>query len=579
MKKTTATLVFLILLAWVFQPAMPAHARYPYATSAHTQDQATTSAATADPAAEAKRLVEKFEGTDTPGGVITVMRDGQIIFTHAFGMANLTHAIPFQTTTPTNIGSTSKQFTAFAIALLEERELLSLDDDIRKYIPELPDLSHTVRLKHLISHTSGYREYLNSFAMTGRSLNDQLRRAEIVPLVQRQPELQNEPGAAWLYNNTGYALLAMVVEKVSGESFPDWMKENIFEPLGMHHTRVRDYPTRIIPGSAQGYVPSPDNSFFEIQDIHAAMGAGGIYTTIGDLAIWVNNFFEPRLGSPDLMQKMQNPFVLNNGEPTNYALGLIVDEFAGLKRIQHGGADAAHRSQLYIFPEIRGAVITQSNHAGFPGNTADKLAELFFTDTRDVATAAEPGASAGFAFDPEKFDDFAGRYELEAAPGFILEFTRENDKLFTQATGQPKFEIFASSDSTFYLTVVEASMTFHRNEEGEVDAMTLHQNGNHRANRILEPKWGPSEEDVAQYLGRYFSEELETFYEIARNEEGKLVLQHRRLPDIPLNAEKADLFNGGFPVTEITFMRNEAGIVTGFQASSGRSFGILFVKQ
>jgi hypothetical protein len=168
---------------------------------------------------------------------------------------------------------------------------------------------------------------------------------------------------------------------------------------------------------------------------------------------------------------------------------------------------------------------------------------------------------------------------LEVAPGFIMEFTREGDKYFTQPTGQPKYEIFASSDSTFYLTVVEASMTFHRNEDGVVNEMTLHQNGNHRALKVLEPKWEPSEQDVAEYLGRYYSDELETFYTVVKNDEGKLVLQHRRLTDIPLSTEKKDVFTGTFPIFEISFVRDESGKVTGFEASSGRSFGIEFLKQ
>lgn len=567
MKKTSTILAILLLTAHVVLAAHPG--------TAERADQAST----ADPASEVRNLVKNFDGTETPGGVITVMRDGQIIFNHAFGMANLTHGIPFEVTTPTNIGSTAKQFTGFAIALLEERGMLSLEDDIRKHIPELPDLGHTVRLKHLLSHTSGYREYLNSFAMSGRVLQDHLRREEIIPLVQRQPSLQNEPGASWMYNNTGWALLAMVVERVTGETFPGWMKKNVFEPLGMNHTLVRDLPQRVIPGSSHGYIADEDGDWLETQDIHAAMGAGGLYTTVDDLARWVSNFFEPRLGSPELIQKMQTPFMLNNGNPTNYGLGLIMDELGGLKRLQHGGADVAHLSQMLIFPEIKGAVITQSNNASFPGDIADKVANLFFSDVMQLEEKEAPAEPLEFVFDPEKFDDFVGRYELEVAPGFIMEFMREDDKIFTQASGQPKVEIFASSDSTFYLTVVEASMTFHRNEIGVVDAMTLHQNGNHRALKVLEPKWEPPKEDIAEYLGRYYSEELETFYTVVQDDEGKLVLQHRRLTDIPLTTEKKDVFTGTFPIFEIRFMRSESGKVSGFEASSGRSFGIEFLKQ
>jgi hypothetical protein len=182
-----------------------------------------------------------------------------------------------------------------------------------------------------------------------------------------------------------------------------------------------------------------------------------------------------------------------------------------------------------------------------------------------------------FVYDVSKFDELAGRYEL--APGFILEFRREGDKLMTQATGQGAVEVFASSDSTFYLKVVEASVTFHRNAEGKVDQITLHQNGNHNAKRIFEPAWKPSDEDIRMYTGRYFSDELEAFYTIAVNSDGELVLRHRRMDDMVLTAVKKDEYTATFPIPELKFLRNEQGEVTGFEASSGRSKGIVFEKQ
>ena len=197
-------------------------------------------------------------------------------------------------------------------------------------------------------------------------------------------------------------------------------------------------------------------------------------------------------------------------------------------------------------------------------------------DNEGEEPAVEPGE---FVYDVEQFEELAGRYELEVAPGFVLEFRREGDKLITQATGQGAAEIFASSDSTFYLTVVEASVTFHHNKEGKVEHITPHQNGNHRANRILEPLWTPTEEETKMYTGRYFSSELEAFYTVALNDEGDLVLKHRRIDDLPLKAESTDHFTATFPIPELTFIRNEQGEVTGFEASSGRSVGIIFEKQ
>ena len=527
------------------------------------------------------RLIEEFNNDATPGGVVMVMRDGDVVFEKSFGMANLSHHIPFQVHTPTNIGSTSKQFTAMGIAMLQEEGLLSVEDDIRKYIPELPDLGETVRIRHLISHSSGYREYLNSLLMGGRQMGDMIRIEEVIPMVQNQPSLQNKPRKTYNYNNTGYALLAMVIERVTGEKFPEWMSKTIFQPLGMNQTLVRTHPGQIIPGNAQGYMKTDDDTYLEAMDIPASMGAGGIYSTAPDLEKWVRNFYNPVLGNAELMTTLQTPFILNDGDTMSYAYGLIVGELNGLKMVQHGGADIAHRSMLMMFPEIEGAVITQSNNSHFPGQIARQLAEIFFTDVMDIPDVDEEQDESpdAFVYDVEKFDELAGRYELEAAPGFIFEFRREDDKLITQATGQAPTEIFASSDSTFYLTVVQASVTFHRNADGKVDYLTLHQNGDHRAKRIFEPSWTPSDEDLNMYVGRYFSSELEAFYTIAVNNDGNLVLQHRRIDDLPLKAESEDEFSATFPIPQLKFIRNENGEVTGFEASSGRSAGIVFEKQ
>ncbi len=252
-------------------------------------------------------LIKPYNNPVTPGGVLLVMRDGAIVFEKAFGMANLQHDVPFTLNTKSNIGSTSKQFTAFAIALLQQRGLLDSSDDIRKYFPELPDLGDTVTLAHLVSHTSGYREFYNTMMMTGMDISDKLQRPDVIPLLQRQTELQNAPGEVWNYNNSGYILLAMVVEKVTGEPFDSWMKENIFEPLGMKNTIIRMNPRQVIRGSAQGYRKKDMEAYEESTDLYASAGAGGIYSTTGDLAKWIGNYLDPALGDKSLIEKMTTP--------------------------------------------------------------------------------------------------------------------------------------------------------------------------------------------------------------------------------------------------------------------------------
>ena len=538
------------------------------------------------PADRVDQIMTRYANPGTPGAVVGVVRNGELAFSRAYGAANLTHDVPFRVDTRTNIGSTSKQFTAMAILLLAQRGELSLDDDVREHIPELPDLGRTVTIRHLLTHTSGYREFLNTLALGGRRLDhgDWIERAEIIRLLQRQGELQNDPGAEWNYNNSGFALLSMIVERKSGMDFDEWMRDNVFEPLGMENTVVRRTPTAIVPNSAQGYIQAP-GGWTEAVDLSGAWGAGGIYTTVGDLALWMRNFRRGTLGAPASFPDMTTRYVMTTGDTTEYGLGLFVDEYRGLRRVHHGGADAAHRAQLLYFPELDAGVVVLSNNAtANAGLLADQIADAFFEDRMedpdedDVDRSGSDQFNAA-SFDAEDFEGFAGRYELAAAPGFILSFTMEGDSFYTQATGQPRFPIFPTSDSTFELRVVEASVTFHRNAEGRADSITLHQNGNHIARRVAGDEWAPDAAALREYTGRYYSPELETFYELAILD-GGLVIRHARLADpVELTAGSArDRFTGGFPVGDLRFSRNDADEVQGFEVGNGRTRGIRFWK-
>lgn len=528
------------------------------------------------PAKRVDQLMQPYTGKETPGAAVMVMKDGEVIFREAYGMANLTYGIPFEADSPTNIGSTSKQFTAFAVALLAEQGKLSLDDDIRKYFPELPDFGNEVTIRNLLTHTSGYREYLNTLAMTGRDLSSPLDRKRMLEIVQKQPELQNEPGGEWNYNNTGYAIMTLLIEKVTDTPFPQWMKENVFQPLGMDHTIVREDQNQIVYGRTTGYVPGEDGLFREATDLGGAMGAGGIYTTLDDLAKWIRNFEDPKVGNKDVIEEMTTPFVLVTGEPTNYGLGLSIEEYKGLKFIHHGGADVAHRSMLMYFPEINAAVVTQSNISTFDGSIPRKVADIFFKDsfkeeTKKDTIAEETGT---FTYDPEKFDPLTGKYKLVDL-GFILHFGRDGERLYTQVAGQPEVNMEAVSDSVFRLQGVDARITFHINKEGTADSLTLHQNGEHLAKRV---NWEPKADELAEFTGRYFSEEIETLFTILRKED-TLVLDHYNLEELKLTPGEKDNFGAEFPIMEIEFVRNEMGEITGFNASNIRSRGILFEKQ
>ena len=535
-----------------------------------------------DPKKLTDQMMARFDGDHSPGAAVRVWRDGETLYSKTYGMANLAYGIPFEPDTRTNIGSTSKQFTAFAIMLQAERGHLSLDDDIRKHIPELPEFDHTIQVRHLITHTSGLREFLNLLRMTGRRLDrgDWIDRSEIIDIVQRQPALQNVPGGEWNYNNTAFGLAAVIVERTSGQDFHVFMQDNVFGPLGMTGTMVRPSIRHMVPNMSEGYSPTP-NGYMQIGDLGGAVGAGAMYSTLADLQTWVENFANPRVGTRESLDQMMTSFVLNDGEESGYGYGLFIDEHRGLTRVQHGGADVAHRSMLVYYPEINAGITTQSNHAQFNSNVTFQLAEAFFGDEMELEDEEAVAEAAGDfdpdEYDPEAFDEFVGRYALDAAPTFVLTFTREDETLYTQATGQQRLEIVPTSDSTFRLLAVEASVTFLRGEGGEVDGAILHQNGDQRATRLADDEateeWAPTEEDLADYAGRFYSEELETFYTF-EVDDGELVAHQRRLGRFTLQPGEEENFAGGG--LSFVFERDRNGEVIGFYLSNVRTRDVRF---
>jgi len=288
------------------------------------------------------------------------------------------------------------------------------------------------------------------------------------------------------------------------------------------------------------------------------------------------------VGSPEIFQEMMTPNLLTSGDTSGYGLGLFIDEHRGLRRVHHGGADVAHRSQLAYYPEINAGITTQSNHAGFDGSIAFRLAEAFFEADMEPEEEATEEAPEGElfdaqAYDPEAFEELAGRYALEEAPDFILRFFLEGDTLFTQATGQNRIEIVPTSDLTFALIGVEASVTFHRTDEGEVNTITLHQNGDHPATRLAEDdvEWKPEAEELQAFTGRFFSDEIETFYTINLDED-HLVLEQRRMDDADLTPGEEDEFSaGGF---QISFERDRNEQVVAFYLSNGRTRDVRFQR-
>lgn len=513
---------------------------------------------------------------DTPGAVVGVIKEGKLAFVKGYGAADLTYDMPFTAETPTNIGSSSKQFTGFALALLASRGKLSLSDDVRKHIPELKDFGKTITVRHLLTHTTGYREFINTLIIEGRQVleGDYIASDEVIKVINRQPALQNEPGAEFNYNNSAFALATIVAERVTGVPFAEWMRNEVFLPLGMTKTWVRANPGQIIPGRSAGYIPG-EGGFREVRDLHGSAGAGGIYTTPGDVAKWMHNFKTGELGGPAVIKELSTSFVLNDGKPSNYGYGLFLDTNRGLRRWQHGGNDIAHSSTFVYYPDLDAGYVVFSNYQGVPGGIAGVVADAFFAQHMTMPPRATASATAASGVDvpAATLRRYAGKYEMTTLGGLLLTVEQQGNQLRLQLPGQPALPLRPTSMTAFEVVGAPARITFNAAPDGAVEGITFQQDGQHPGRRVAEQ----AAVDLATFAGRYFSEELETFYDLSV-EGGQLVIRHRRFGPVTLTHTTGDSFSATLPVSQVVFRRDAQGTVTGFDAGNGRARDIRFRK-
>ncbi|MDX2030068.1 MAG: serine hydrolase domain-containing protein [Blastocatellia bacterium] len=351
--------------------------------------------------AQVDRLFAQWNKPDSPGAALAVIQDGAVIYKRGYGQANLEFGIPNAPDTAFYLCSTSKQFTAMAIALLEEQGRLRLEDDIRRYLPEMPQYPHPITIRHLIHHTSGLREYFTLWGLAGRNAADSISEEENLLMLSRQKALNFAPGEQYSYNNSGYFLLAMIVKRASGRSLRDFAAEQIFKPLGMNNTQYQDDRTLLIPRRADSYLPRAGGGFALGKTNFDLVGSGGIYTTVEDLARWDQNFYRNRLGrgGPALIERVLTKSRLNDGQAHFYAFGLGVNQYRGETVHDHSGSFLGYRTELLRFPAHRFSVIVLSNvSTAAADGLARAVADIYLAEKfkPDGATTG-PGAAAGAA--------------------------------------------------------------------------------------------------------------------------------------------------------------------------------------
>ena len=372
--------------------------------------------------AKVDQLFAEWHKPNSPGAALAVTRNGEITYTQGYGMANLEYDIPITPTSIFDIASVSKQFAAFAITTLAYDGKLSLDDDIRVHLPDVPDFGHTITIRHLLHHTSGLRDWVQSLVIAGDMMDDVISFKHILKMVRHQKALNFEPGAEYLYSNTGYNLLAEIVETITGDSFREWTDANIFKPLGMTNSHFYDDYEMVLKNRAYSYQAVENGGFKHAINNTTALGSSSLYSTVEDLAKWILNFENTQIGEQTVIERMHQRGVLNNGEQISYALGLSIGEYRGLKTVGHSGSWRGFRSHLMRFPEQKFGVVILCNLNTFnPLRLAEKVADIYLADVLAPEETPAPDKTAQTAekdnkpetLTPDQLTAFTGDYYTE----------------------------------------------------------------------------------------------------------------------------------------------------------------------
>lgn len=524
--------------------------------------------------AQIDALFAEWDRPDSPGASIAILHNGDIIHRRSYGMANLDHAIPLATDSVFHVASVSKQFTAIAVALLANDGKLSLDDDIRGHVPEMPDLGGTITIRHCIHHSSGLRDQYSLFRLAGWRDDDTQTFADVLDFAYRHERLNYTPGDEYRYCNTSYSLLALIVERVSGQSFRSFVQERLLDPLGMTDSHIHDDHSAIVPRRTSAYAARDgDTPGIKVANSTvAAPGAICLFTTVDDLIRWVRNYATRAVAGAVLDDAMSSG-TLNIGTLTHYGYGLAISSHRGQRTIGHGGVDSGYRAQVTWYPDADlGIVILANLGSIYPGRLAQRIAEIVIADQLggdDIADAPVVDTT------PEELAAIVGVYHTTPSQQTREIILRDGKLIMPSGFGED-WELTPIGHRRFRADdpPIEFRVT------GPDSALELHEtdkNGDTRSYTRLTP-YEPTLEDLAALVGTYVVPELGATYRVTLKD-GTLSLGERKHGPRTLRPLAPNLFAiAGYGANTLTTHHDGYGNVKELQLFNERIRYLRFTR-
>jgi CubicO group peptidase (beta-lactamase class C family) len=522
-------------------------------------------------------LFKKWDTPNSPGCVIGIVRNDSLIYAKGYGLANIEYGEANTPETIYHMASVSKQFTAYAIVLLAKQGKLQLDDDIRRYLPWFPDLKEKITIRHLLNHTSGIRDQWQLLAISGTRLDDVIKQEHIIKVLSKQRALNFKPGEQYSYSNSGFTMLAEIVKSVTGQTLRQFADSSIFKPLGMTNTHFHDDYTEVVKNRSYSYSRKDRDGFSNSILSYSNAGATSLLTSVNDMAKWVMNFYDHKVGTQEDIDLLTRKGKLNNGQESSYALGIVNTNYRGWKLYAHNGADAGYRTSLTVFPDLKMGFILFSNLGDFDMGKSNEMANLFIKDISkkdNKSSVAAIDTSKAILKDISRARGHAGSYIAD--DGDQLSFKLKDRKLYWERYGRTDLLVKLEKDSFQVAAAGDLKFSFSTTNSGDTLVKESWPGGRSFMKYSSDSK--QSEKQLQAYAGTYYCPELDCKYGIL-SKGRDLILTNNKYEDTKLRLVTKDhVMSDNWWMSHLKILRNDDNRIVGFDVSNGRIMHLRFNK-